>query len=70
MAGDLPANMSPTHLRHMYSAQRMKMLPPAATVAVIEDLLLPSASGAIPARFYCNRAQEWLRLQRATEDLR
>jgi acetyl esterase len=33
------------------------MLPPAPALAVIKDLLLPSASGPIPARLYCNRAK-------------
>ena len=57
VAGDLPANLSPTELRRVYSEQRIKMLPPAPALAVVEDFLLPSANGSIPARFYCNPAK-------------
>jgi acetyl esterase len=55
MAGDLPTNLSPIELRRAYAEQRVKMLPPAPAVAVIEDLLLPFAGTSIPARFYCDR---------------
>jgi acetyl esterase len=56
IAGDLPVNLTPVELRRAYAEQRIKMLPPAPVVAMVNDLSLPSAVGPIPARFYCNRA--------------
>jgi acetyl esterase len=55
MAGDLPTNLSPTELRRVYAEQRLKMLPPAPALAVIEDLLLPLAGVSIAARLYRDR---------------
>src|SRR6266853_6788821 len=56
VAGDLPVNLTPVELRRAYAEQRIKMLPPAPAVAMVNDLSLPSAAGPIPARFYCNHA--------------
>jgi N-acyl-D-aspartate/D-glutamate deacylase len=50
MAGDLPTNLSPVELRRAYTEQRIKMLPPAPAVAVIEGLSVPSASASIPGQ--------------------
>jgi acetyl esterase len=52
MAGDLPANLPPVELRRVYSAQRMRMLPPAPPVPVVHDLTIPSHEGPVAARFY------------------
>lgn len=51
-AGDLPANLSPAELRRAYSEQRVKMLPPAPSIAVVRDVSIPSADGPVAARFY------------------
>ena len=51
-AGDLPVNLSPAELRRAYSEQRVKMLPPAPSIAVVLDVSIPSPDGAVAARFY------------------
>jgi acetyl esterase len=51
-AGDLPVNLSPAELRRAYSEQRVKMLPPAPSIAVVRDVSIPSPDGAVAARFY------------------
>ena len=52
VAGDLPTGLEPPELRRRYEAQRSKMLPPPAKVAVARELLIPSEDGPVPARFY------------------
>jgi acetyl esterase len=51
-AGDLPTNLTVPELRRAYSEQRMRLLPPAPTVATTYELFIPSDFGPIPARFY------------------
>lgn len=52
IAGDLPANLTPVELRRAYSQQRVTMLPPAPSVDLVYDVLIPSPAGPIAARFY------------------
>jgi acetyl esterase len=56
VAGDLPANLAPTELRRAYAEQRVKMLPPAPAVPVVNDVSIPSREGPVAARYY--RAQD------------
>jgi acetyl esterase len=51
-AGDLATNLAVPELRRAYSAQRMRLLPPAPRVATTYELSIPSDDGPIPARFY------------------
>jgi acetyl esterase len=51
-AGDLPTNLSPAELRRAYSEQRVKMLPPAPSIAVVRDVSIFSPDGPVAARFY------------------
>jgi acetyl esterase len=51
-AGDLPANLAPAELRRAYSEQRVRMLPPAPSIAIVRDVRIPSPEGSVSARFY------------------
>jgi acetyl esterase len=52
VAGDIPTNLSPPELRRVYTAQRIKMLPPKPPIAVVEDVAVPMDPLPVPVRFY------------------
>jgi acetyl esterase len=58
VAGDLPVNLAPAELRRAYAEQRVRMLPPAPPVPVVNDVSIPSREGPIAARYYRARDDE------------